>query len=51
MSALHGKWSVDDIRKVIQRLDTKTGMTGASLPIYLHKSLGNGSTLGTYHPK
>lgn len=50
MSTLHGKWSVEDVRKVMQSLDAKTGMTGASLPIYLHKSLVNGSTLGTYRP-
>lgn len=50
MSTLHGKWSVEDIRKVIQSLDKKTGMNGASIHISLCKTLGNGSTLGTYRP-
>lgn len=50
MSTLHGKWSVEDVRKVMQSLDAKTGMTGASLPIHLCKSLKNGSALGTYRP-
>lgn len=50
MSALHGKWSVDDIRKIMQSLDAKTGMDGASLPIFLCREPGHGLTLGTYHP-
>lgn len=50
MSTLHGKWDVEDIRDVIKSLDEKTGMDGASLPIYLYKVLGDGNTLGTYHP-
>lgn len=50
MSVIHGNWSVGDIRKVIQSLDEKTGLNGASIPIYLYKSLGEGNTLGTYRP-
>lgn len=50
MSILHGKWSVEDIRAVMLSLDEKTGMNGGSLPIYLRKTLGTGSTLGIYHP-
>lgn len=50
MSTLHGKWNVDDVRKVIQSLDEKTGMNGASIHICLCRTLGDGSTLGTYHP-
>lgn len=48
MSVIHGKWSVDDIREVIRSLDERTGLNGAALPIYLCKSLGDGSTLGSY---
>ena len=50
MSVIHGNWSVEDIRKVIQSLDDKTGLNGASVPIHLYKSLGDGNTLGTYRP-
>ena len=50
MSVIHGNWSVEDIRKVIQSLDEKTGLNGASVPIYLYKSLGKGNTLGSYRP-
>ena len=50
MSTLHGKWSVEDVRKVIHSLDEKTGMNGASIRISLCRTLGDGSTLGTYHP-
>ena len=50
MSTLHGKLSVEDIRNVIKGLDEKTGMDGASIHISLCRTLGNGSTLGTYHP-
>lgn len=50
MSTLHGKWSIEDIRKVILSLDEKTGMDGASISIHLCRTLGDGSTLGTYHP-
>lgn len=48
MSVIHGKWSVEDIRKVIRNLDEKTGLHGADLRIYLGKRLENGSVLGTY---
>lgn len=50
MSKLYGKWSVEDIREVIRSLDARTGMDGASISIHLSKSLGDGSTLGTYRP-
>ena len=48
MSKLYGKWSVEDIRDVIRGLDARTGMKGASIPIFLCKTLGDGSTLGSY---
>lgn len=50
MSKLYGKWSVEDVREVIRSLDARTGMNGASISIHLSKSLGDGSTLGTYRP-
>ena len=50
MSKLYGKWSAEDIREVIRSLDERTGMNGASISIRLSKSLGDGSTLGTYRP-
>lgn len=50
MSVLHGKRSVDDVRSVIRSLDEKTGMNGASIHISFCRTLGDGSTLGTYHP-
>lgn len=50
MSKLYGKWNVEDIRGVIRNLDKKTGMDGASIHIYLNKTLNDGSTLGQYHP-
>ena len=50
MSKIYGKWSVEDVREVILGLDARTGMNGASISIHLSKSLGNGSTLGTYRP-
>ena len=50
MSKLYGKWCVEDIRDVIRSLDERTGMNGASISIHLSKSLGDGSTLGTYRP-
>jgi len=50
MSSLYGKWNVDDVRDVIRSLDEKTGMNGAELHIWLSRSLGDGSTLGQYHP-
>ncbi len=50
MSKLYGKWSVEDVREVIRGLDSRTGMNGASISIHLSKSLGDGSTLGTYCP-
>ena len=37
MSKLYGKWSVEDIRDVIRGLDARTGMKGASIPIFLCK--------------
>lgn len=50
MSILYGQWSVEDVRDVLRGLDEKTGMDGASIHISLCKTLGNGLTLGTYHP-
>lgn len=50
MSKLYGKWSVEDVREVIRSLDARIGMNGASISIHLSKSLGDGSTLGTYRP-
>lgn len=50
MSKIYGKWSVEDFRDVIRGLDTRTGMKGASISIYLSNSLGDGSTLGSYLP-
>ena len=50
MSKLYGKWSAEDIREVIRSLDERTGMNGASISIHLSRSLGDGSTLGTYRP-
>lgn len=49
MSVLREKWEVEEIRKVIENLDKKTGLEGAKIPIHLSKSLGDeGLTLGTY---
>ena len=50
MSSLYGKWNVEDVRDVIHGLDEKTGMDGASISIFMSKKLGDGSTLGSYHP-
>jgi hypothetical protein len=54
MSVVHGKWSSDEIREVILHLDEKTGMRGATLPIYLCRSIpreGNHRRIiGTYRP-
>lgn len=50
MSKLYGKWNVEDVREVILGLDVRTGMNGASISIHVSKSLGDGSTLGIYHP-
>lgn len=50
MSVIHGKWTVEDIRQVIRSLDLKTGMHGAEISIYLHKTINDGNTLAYYHP-
>lgn len=48
MSTIYGKWKKEDIRAVIQSLDDKTGMHGASLSIYLPELINEGTTLGAY---
>lgn len=37
MSVIHGKWRVEDVRKVILSLDEKTSLNGASTMILLRK--------------
>lgn len=49
MSIIHGKWSVEDIRHVIQSLDAKTGVDGASIHIWLNSPIGKRQPPGTYH--
>lgn len=49
MSTIHGKWNVEDVRNVIQSLDAKTGMDGASIHIWLNSPIGKRQPAGTYH--
>lgn len=48
MSTIYGNWKKEDIRAVIQSLDDKTGMHGASLSICLLERIDDGKTLGAY---
>ncbi|MCR5249438.1 MAG: hypothetical protein K6E50_02395 [Lachnospiraceae bacterium] len=46
MSALTNAWTEEKIRSLIRKLDEKTGLNGASLPIRL---IDRGETLGYYY--
>lgn len=49
MSAIHGKWTSEDIRMVIYALDEKTGMDGADLPICIYNGT-DVKALASYTP-